>query len=90
VITDAVMPHLSGQQLAKFLRANPRVAHLPVILLTGQANRAVAATGDDQIDAFLYKPVNAGELTNCLARLLQKSHPINPNTGRRTIPHRIK
>jgi hypothetical protein len=45
--------------------------------LTGQENKAAAAAPDDQIDAFLYKPVKAEKLTRCLASLLQK--PRNPN-----------
>ena len=67
------MPHLSGQQLASFLRGNEKVARVPIVLLTGQENKAEAALPDDLIDAFLYKPVKAEELKNCLARLLAKT-----------------
>lgn len=74
VITDAIMPHLSGPQLARFLRDNPKLAHIPIVLLTGQENRPAAAAPDESIDAFLYKPVKADELTSCLAKLLQKTH----------------
>jgi DNA-binding response OmpR family regulator len=73
VVTDAVMPHLSGQQLARFVRSNAKLASVPIILLTGQENKAAAASPDDQIDAFLYKPVKAEELTSCLASLLRKN-----------------
>jgi CheY-like chemotaxis protein len=70
VVTDAIMPHLSGQELARFLRSNAKVSSLPIILLTGQENNEAAGAVENLIDAFLYKPVNAKELTNCLARLL--------------------
>lgn len=73
VVTDAIMPHLSGQQLARFVRSNAKLAQVPIILLTGQENKAAAAAPDDLIDAFLYKPVKAEELTSCLARLLRKN-----------------
>ena len=73
VITDAIMPHLSGQQLANFLRNNPKLAHIPVVLLTGQENKQEAAAPNESIDAFLYKPVKAEELTSCLARLLRET-----------------
>jgi DNA-binding response OmpR family regulator len=72
VVTDAIMPHLSGQQLARFVRSNAKLASVPIVLLTGQENKAAAASPDDLIDAFLYKPVKAEELTSCLARLLRK------------------
>src|SRR5262245_39628130 len=31
LITDAVMPQMTGQQLARFLRSNPKLAGLPII-----------------------------------------------------------
>ena len=77
VVTDAVMPNLSGQELARFLRSNQKLSHLPIVLLTGQENKEAANTAENLIDAFLYKPVKAKELTNCLAGLLQKSQSLN-------------
>lgn len=72
VVTDAIMPHLNGHELARFLRSNAKVSSLPIILLTGQENKEAASPSDKLIDAFLYKPVKATELTNCLAKLLQR------------------
>jgi CheY-like chemotaxis protein len=70
VVTDAVMPNLSGQELARFLRGNPKLSHLPIVLLTGQENKEAAASAEKLIDVFLYKPVKAEELKSCLAGLL--------------------
>jgi len=72
VITDAVMPHLSGQELARFLRQNPKLVNIPIVLLTGQTNSQAAMPQDESIDAFLIKPVKAEELATCLSSLLQK------------------
>ena len=72
VVTDAIMPHLSGQELARFLRSNSKVSSLPIILLTGQENREAVAASENLIDAFLYKPVKATELTSCLDGLLRQ------------------
>jgi chemosensory pili system protein ChpA (sensor histidine kinase/response regulator) len=69
VVTDAIMPHLSGQQLAGFLRNNPKLSQTPIILLTGQENKP---STDSAITAFLYKPVKTEELTRCLAEQLQR------------------
>jgi CheY-like chemotaxis protein len=70
VVTDAVMPNLSGQDLARFLRSNPKLSHVPIVLLTGQENKEAAASAEKLIDVFLYKPVKAEELKSCLAGLL--------------------
>ena len=71
VVTDAIMPNLSGQQLAAFLRNNPKLSSIPIVLLTGQENKAASATGDVTIDAFLYKPVKADDLKNCVGKLVK-------------------
>lgn len=72
VVTDAVMPNLSGQELARFLRSNQKLSHLPIVLLTGQENKEAAGTAENLIDVFLYKPVKAEELKSCLAGLLRR------------------
>lgn len=73
VITDAVMPHISGQELARFLRNNPKLSNVPIVLLTGQENKEAANTAENLIDTFLCKPVKAEELESCLAGLLRNS-----------------
>ena len=73
VVTDGILPHLSGQQLARFLRHNERLSRVPIVLLTGQENRDAASSPDDSIDAFLYKPVKPEELKSCLAGLLRRT-----------------
>src|SRR5882757_10937686 len=40
IVTDAIMPNLSGQELARLLRSNQKLSHLPIVLLTGQENRS--------------------------------------------------
>jgi two-component system alkaline phosphatase synthesis response regulator PhoP len=73
VVTDAIMPQLSGQQLAAFLRSNDRLSKIPIVLLTGQENRNAVSAANAAIDAFLCKPIKADELTNCLSQLLARS-----------------
>jgi DNA-binding response OmpR family regulator len=71
VIADSIMPHLSGQELCRLLRSNPKVSRLPIVLLTALENKGTVNPQDFQLDACLYKPVSAEELTACLARLLE-------------------
>lgn len=69
VITDEMMPHLSGHELCRFLRRHPTLSRLPVVLLSGHEQRAQQPS-DAAPDAYLTKPVRPEELTGCLARLL--------------------
>jgi len=71
VVTDALMPHLSGQELCRFLRTHPKLSTLPVVLLSGADNRAASTQETSaRADVYLSKPVRPEELTDCLARLL--------------------
>ncbi len=67
VVTDAVMPHLSGHELCRFLRDHPQLKDIPVVLLSGDSS----SRSDEGIaDLYLSKPVPAEELSASLARLL--------------------
>jgi|ERR1043166_695614 CheY-like chemotaxis protein len=72
VVTDAIMPHMSGQELARFLRGNPKFSAVPIVLLTGQEDRQAISTPEDLIDRFLTKPVRLEDLKSCLSSLLQQ------------------
>ncbi|MDT5268449.1 MAG: hypothetical protein QOH49_635 [Acidobacteriota bacterium] len=68
VVTDAIMPHLSGHQLCRFLREHPQLKEIPVVLLSGADSSSHAE--DAGADLYLSKPVPAEELAASLARLL--------------------
>jgi DNA-binding response OmpR family regulator len=73
VVTDAIMPHLSGYELCRFLRHHPKLARLPVVLLSGFERADATQESNDRPDVYLAKPVRPEELTGCLARLLLKA-----------------
>ena len=70
VVTDALMPNLSGHELCHFLRNHPKLKALPVILLSGADGAADSGAGDARADVYLSKPVPTKELSDSLARLL--------------------
>ncbi len=72
VITDAMMPNLSGHELCRFLRNSPQLSHIPIVLLSGM-ERKDADSEAGLADAFLAKPVAAEKLTECVAGLIRKS-----------------
>ena len=69
VVTDAMMPNLSGHEFCRFLRNSPTLAHLPIILLSG-LERKDANEKSEQADAFLAKPVSGESLVECIEKLL--------------------
>jgi CheY-like chemotaxis protein len=71
VVTDAMMPNLSGHELCRFLRNSPQLSHIPIVLLSG-LERSDAGREAGLADAFLAKPVAAEKLTECVANLLAR------------------
>ena len=71
VVTDAMMPNLSGHEFCRFLRNSPSLSHLPIILLSA-LERKDTNSGPEQADAFLAKPVSGEELIECIERLVAK------------------
>src|SRR6266404_7491575 len=68
LVTDAMMPNLSGHELCRFVRNSQTLAHLPVILLSALEQKE---PGDsEQVDAFLSKPVAGEDLIGCIEKLL--------------------
>lgn len=63
VVLDIVMPKLSGVEVLRELRADPRSAAIPVILMSAGFSREVDAAGIPiGADDFVAKPFSAGEL----------------------------
>jgi CheY-like chemotaxis protein len=69
VVTDAMMPNLSGYELCRFLRNSSTLSHLPVILLSALERKETNADAE-QADVFLAKPVSGEKLIECIEQLL--------------------
>jgi twitching motility two-component system response regulator PilH len=73
VITDAIMPHLNGYDLCRFLRRHPKLSGLPIVLLSGLEHSSPDVPQNERADVYLAKPVKPSDLTDCLQRLLTQA-----------------
>ncbi|MFI5833325.1 SpoIIE family protein phosphatase [Micromonospora sp. NPDC051300] len=63
VVSDVMMPRLDGLQLVAALRADPRTAGTPVLLLSARAGQDASIEGlEAGADDYLVKPFPAAEL----------------------------
>ncbi|SFP70142.1 PAS domain S-box-containing protein [Geodermatophilus dictyosporus] len=63
VVSDVMMPRLDGVALLAALRADPRTARVPVVLLSARAGQEAAVEGlAAGADDYLVKPFSAQEL----------------------------
>lgn len=65
VVTDWVMPRMTGPELIEELRAAPATSSLRILLVTSQLESVAG------VDAFIRKPLDPDELLDTIERLLQ-------------------
>ena len=71
VVTDLMMPQVSGMDLIRMVREDDQLQGTPVILLTAKADDDTRLEGVEQgADAYLAKPFNARELLAEVRNLL--------------------
>ena len=68
-LLDIWMPGLSGTEICKALKNNPKTASIPVILISASLNVAKAAT-EANADNFIAKPFEMRELIGKIEQLI--------------------
>ena len=74
VVSDAVMPHLTGHDLCRILRQNSQMKDIPVVILSGLEQEDSEISEDYRADAYLLKSSNLSEeLIDKLSELFNKN-----------------
>ncbi|MBD2195102.1 MULTISPECIES: response regulator transcription factor [Calothrix] len=82
LISDIMMPQVSGIQFLKQLREDPRFESLPVVLLTAKGMSCDRIEGYQAgCDAYLPKPFNPDELVAIVLNLLLRRASISKNNS---------
>ncbi|MFY9163509.1 two-component regulator propeller domain-containing protein [Aquirufa antheringensis] len=72
VITDWMMPGMSGVNLCKQIRKNAKTSHIPVVILTSKSSQESQIEGmQSGADDFISKPFHADILELRVAKLLE-------------------
>ncbi|MGA7733472.1 MAG: response regulator [Chloroflexia bacterium] len=68
VITDLMMPKLSGEEVCKVIHADPEFRSIPVVLMTSRVDESLKVKC--KYDAFLPKPFDLYHLLGLVVRLI--------------------
>ena len=76
VILDVMMPDISGLEVLKFMRREPQLAQIPVIVISAKSMPADIKTGMDAgASVYLTKPVGFLELKQAVEKVLADGKP---------------
>ena len=74
IILDVMMPDIDGYEVCRRLRANPHMAHLPVIMFTAKTQVTDKVAGFQAgADDYLTKPIHPAELTTRVEAILRRA-----------------
>ncbi|RYZ02797.1 MAG: response regulator [Myxococcales bacterium] len=72
IVTDLMMPVMDGLELTAQLRADPRLCHVPIVMLTARTEVESRVAGlQGGVDAYLGKPFSTKELMQTVRSLLR-------------------
>jgi pilus assembly protein CpaE len=90
IVLDVMMPGLNGYEVCEQLRADPRTAHVPVIILTARTQRVDEQTAlEAGADLYMSKPVTPEDLVRNAKELLSRPTDVPPPAAVQILAGRI-
>ncbi|MFT4938284.1 MAG: two-component system chemotaxis response regulator CheY [Paraglaciecola sp.] len=73
VITDWNMPGMQGIDLLRAIRADDKLKHLPVLMVTAEAKKEqIVAAAQAGVNGYVIKPFTAGTLKEKLTKIFER------------------
>lgn len=73
VVTDWNMPNMDGLELLQQIRATPKLAHLPVLVVTAEAKKEnIVLAAQAGADGYIVKPFTGATLHEKLSKIFSK------------------
>jgi CheY-like chemotaxis protein len=82
VVTDLMMPIVTGMELIQRLRAELRTAALPIVVVSGNPEHARTFKASGLVSAIINKPFNAVGLAKGIRAVLSNTKNEQPIGGR--------
>jgi CheY-like chemotaxis protein len=70
ILSDVMMPRMNGVELARSIKHDPRLQHVPVILMSAAGRPA----GTHAADGFIHKPFDMDMLADLIERYVNSEH----------------
>ena len=71
ILLDVMMPGVSGLEVVRFVRREPHLAHIPVIIISARTTEEDIREGlEAGANLYLTKPISFGDLDEAMQQLL--------------------
>jgi two-component system response regulator CpxR len=84
VMTDLMMPVMTGTELIRRLRSDPRTVAIRIAVVSSNADAASSLRSSGQVDEIFGKPFTAGKLVDGIRAILSNSTSGRQSTGGRS------
>lgn len=75
VVTDWNMPEMDGYELLKYIRASPKLQHIPVLMVTAESKREqIVMAAKAGVNGYIVKPFTAKTLHEKLSKISERLH----------------
>ena len=89
ILLDIEMPRMDGFEFAKNLKADPKLAHIPIIMITSRtAEKHRSRASELGVDVYLGKPYQEDELLRATCARAPASARLKPGSPGRPTPVR--
>lgn len=73
LVTDWNMPGMSGIDLLRAVRADPKLAGLPVLMVTAEAKRdQIVLAAQEGVNGYIVKPFNGATLKEKIEKIFER------------------
>ena len=73
LVTDWNMPGMTGLDLLKAVRADPKLAHMPVLMVTAEAKRdQIIMAAQAGVNGYIIKPFTAATLKEKIEKIFER------------------
>ena len=70
IVLDVLLPVMNGDEVAKILRKDKKLKHIPIILISAAIETLEAKARESGADGYLFKPFESKELLGMIEKHL--------------------
>lgn len=85
IILDVYLPVINGDEVAKILKNDEKLKHIPIFLISATSHSLIQRTADSGANAYFTKPFEPEELIGAVKKVLEENKMNDANSAPKKI-----